>query len=143
MTYRIKKVDGHDDEVADTLHGLDWSLFGTTAPPIDPEDGLWWLAFQASEPVAYAGMKLSYKYADAFYMCRSGVLEEHRGHGLQVRLLRARETWIRRHWRNTSAITDTTDNIASANSLIRAGYLLFAPEIPWALPNSLYWRKKL
>lgn len=34
-------------------------------------------------------------------------------------------------------------NIASANNFIRAGYELYAPDVPWAWPNSLYWRKCL
>lgn len=36
-----------------------------------------------------------------------------------------------------------TDNIASANSLIKAGYTLYKPSTPWALSNSLYWKKQL
>jgi hypothetical protein len=38
-------------------------------------------------------------------------------------------------------ISDTTDNIASANNSIRAGYRLYQPQIPWAWPHTLYWRK--
>ncbi|WP_249140226.1 phage terminase large subunit [Bradyrhizobium manausense] len=34
-------------------------------------------------------------------------------------------------------------NVASANNFIRAGYKLYAPEVPWAWPNTLYWRKCL
>ena len=40
-------------------------------------------------------------------------------------------------------ITDTTDNMASANSLIKAGYTLYKPSTPLALSNSLYWKKQL
>jgi phage terminase large subunit len=36
---------------------------------------------------------------------------------------------------------DTTDNIASANNFIRAGYRLYRPDFPWAWPHTLYWRK--
>jgi hypothetical protein len=35
------------------------------------------------------------------------------------------------------------DNIASANSLIKAGYTLYRPSQPWAFTNTLYWRKML
>ena len=38
-------------------------------------------------------------------------------------------------------ISDTTDNMHSANNFIRAGYRLFSPRNPWAWPNTLYWRK--
>ena len=37
--------------------------------------------------------------------------------------------------------SDTTDNLASANNFIRAGYRLYRPQMPWAWPESLYWRK--
>jgi phage terminase large subunit len=37
--------------------------------------------------------------------------------------------------------SDTTDNLASANNFIRAGYRLYQPQNPWAWPNTLYWRK--
>jgi hypothetical protein len=40
-----------------------------------------------------------------------------------------------------SVISDTTDNVSSANNFIRAGYQLYQPQIPWAWPNTLYWRK--
>jgi hypothetical protein len=36
---------------------------------------------------------------------------------------------------------DMSGNIASANNFIRAGYRLYQPTIPWAFPETLYWRK--
>jgi hypothetical protein len=41
------------------------------------------------------------------------------------------------------AITDTTDNVVSANSLISEGFKMFDPTEPWAHSTSLYWRKPL
>jgi len=40
-------------------------------------------------------------------------------------------------------VSDTTDNPASANNFIRAGYRLYRPEYPWAYSNTLYWRKMI
>jgi hypothetical protein len=40
-------------------------------------------------------------------------------------------------------VSDTTDNIASANNFIRAGYRLFEPRVPWGWASTLYWRKPL
>jgi hypothetical protein len=50
-----------------------------------------------------------------------------------------------RRWRRSveQAQTDTTDNVASANNFIRAGYRLYRPQHPWAWPNTLYWRKSI
>ena len=40
-------------------------------------------------------------------------------------------------------ISDTTNNLVSANNFIRAGYRLYRPQDPWAWPNTLYWRKSI
>jgi hypothetical protein len=42
-----------------------------------------------------------------------------------------------------AVVSDTTDNLASANNFIRAGYRLFQPPFPWVWPNTLYWRKPI
>jgi hypothetical protein len=67
-------------------------------------------------------------------------MQEHCGNGLQLRLTRAVEKRARHNGWN-SVISDTTENIASANNFIRAGYRLYRPRMPWAWPNTLYWRK--
>jgi hypothetical protein len=62
--------------------------------------------------------------------------------GLQLRLMRAMESRVRRNgW--SFVVSDTTDNVASANNFIRAGYRLYRPQHPWAWPNTLYWRKSI
>ena len=59
---------------------------------------------------------------------------------LQLRLMRALEARVRQNgW--CCIVSDTTDNLASANNLIRAGYLLYQPRCPWGWPSTLYWRK--
>jgi phage terminase large subunit len=61
---------------------------------------------------------------------------------LQLRLMRALEVRARYiGWR--CIVSDTTDNLASANNFIRAGYRLYEPQYPWAWPNTLYWRKSI
>ena len=56
--------------------------------------------------------------------------------GLQLRLMRALESRARH-------ISDTTNNLASANNFIRGGHQLYQPQYPWAWPNTLYWRKSV
>ncbi|WP_225119218.1 phage terminase large subunit [Bradyrhizobium sp. BRP22] len=69
-------------------------------------------------------------------------MQAHCGQRLQLRLMRALETRARRNgWH--SIVSDTTDNIASANNFIRAGYRLYQPQAPWAWPHTLYWRKTM
>lgn len=140
--YRIREVDGHEEEIADTLKELHTETFQDTAPQIDPNSGFWWLCyFDGDTPVAFAGLEPSAVWDDVGYLNRSGVIKAHRGNGLQLRLIRAREAKAKRlGW--AVMRTDTTDNIPSANTLIRAGYRLFEPNVRWAFENSLYWRKE-
>ncbi len=142
MPYKIRQVDGCNERIAAILHHLHYSTFKDTAPPCEPELGWWWIVYHGSEPVAFAGIVPSATTTDGGYLVRSGVLEGHRGHGLQRRLLRVREAFARRvGWRRT--LTDTTDNPASSNNLIRAGYRMFDPDTPWGPDGACYWQKVL
>lgn len=105
-------------------------------------EGWWWVAYENNRPCGFAGLVCSSRWTDCGYLCRSGVIREFRGRGLQKRLIRAREKMARRVGFNW-LITDTTDNPPSSNSLIALQYRLFNPTIPWAGKHSLYWRKKL
>ena len=140
--YRITSVDGSDEDIRSLLRVMHSEIFADTAPQIDPDEGDWWIAWHGDEPVGFAGMSPSAAVANAGYLSRSGVHKTHRGRGLQRRMIRCRETAARRYgW--SILRTDTTENIHSANSLMKAGYMLFEPTVPWAFSNSLYWMKTL
>ena len=138
--YRIRAVDGSDDDTAETLTELHrLTFFGTASVP-KFEQGHWWLAVQEVEAGAFSGLIPSSHVCNAGYFCRVGVLSEHWGKRLQLRLMRALEARARLNgW--CSIVSDTTDNLSSANNFIRAGYQLFEPTRPWAWPQTLYWRK--
>ena len=87
--YRIREVDGHDEEIADTLADLHRLTFfdGASIPEFDW--GHWWLAYHEAVPVAFAGVVPSTRAYNAGYFCRVGVLKKHCGNGLQLRLMRA------------------------------------------------------
>jgi hypothetical protein len=140
--YRIREVDGQDDDIADTLAELHRLTFFDGAPVPEFDHGHWWLALHQTEPVAFAGIIPSTHVCNAGYFCRVGVLRKHFGNRLQLRLMRALEARARlTGW--GSVVSDTTDNLSSANNFIRAGYLLYRPQNPWAWPNTLYWRKAI
>jgi GNAT superfamily N-acetyltransferase len=141
-TYRVREVDGQDDEIADTLADLHRLTFFNGADLPDFDWGHWWLAYHQAQPVAFAGLVPSTRAHNAGYICRVGVLKKHCGRGLQLRLMRAME-WRARHKGWSSMVSDTTENPASANNFIRAGYRLYRPEYPWAYANTLYWRKAI
>jgi hypothetical protein len=139
---RIREADADDDEIAQTLAELHRLTFfhGAAVPEFD--SGMWWLAYDGDEAVAFAGVIPSTHARNSGYLSRVGVLEKYWGQSLQLRLMRAIEAKGRRNgW--DSIVSDTTDNVVSANNFIRAGYRLYEPETPWAWPSTLYWRKWL
>ena len=138
--YRIREVDPQDEEIVEALDELHRATFLDSAPVPSFDDGYWWLASRGSTPVAFAGLVQSTHAPNAGYLCRVGVISEHWGRSLQLRLLRATERRARRSgWQ--SIVSDTTDNVSSANNFIRAGYRLYRPKHPWGWPRTLYWRK--
>jgi GNAT superfamily N-acetyltransferase len=140
--YRVREVNGHEEDIADGLAELHHLTFFTGAPLPEFDQGHWWLAFHEGIAIAFAGLVMSTHAANAGYFCRVGVLRKHWGHALQLRLMRALESRSRHNgW--CCIVSDTTDNLASANNFIRPGYRLYQPQHPWAWPNTLYWRKSI
>jgi GNAT superfamily N-acetyltransferase len=140
--YRIRVVDTTDDEIVQTLVDLHQLTFLDSASLPQFDCGSWWLAYHGSKPVAFAGVVPSTYERNSGYFCRVGVSEDHWGRALQLRLMRAIEAKAALiGW--TTIVSDTTDNRISANNFIKAGYLLFEPEMPWGWTNTLYWRKRL
>ena len=140
--YRIRAVDGHDEDATDVLAEMHRLTFFNAAAIPDFEQGDWWLAYQRDVPVGFAGVIPSTRAHNAGYFSRVGVLRSHCGHSLQLRFMRAVESRVRRNGWN-AVVSDTTDNHVSANNFIRAGYKLYRPKEPWAWPHTLYWRKFL
>jgi GNAT superfamily N-acetyltransferase len=140
--YRIREVDAQDDDIADMLADLHRLTFFDSAPVPPFDCGHWWLAFHERLPVAFAGLVPSTHVQNAGYLCRVGVVDRHWGRSLQSRLMRAMEARARRNgW--SFVVSDTTDNVASANNFIKAGYRLYQPRHPWGWPHTLYWRKSI
>jgi GNAT superfamily N-acetyltransferase len=138
--YRVREVEGQDDDIADVLADLHRLTFFNGACLPDFDRGHWWLAYHEATPVAFAGLLQSTHAHNAGYIYRVGVLKKHCGHRLQLRLMRAMESRARYNGWNYM-VSDTTENPASANNFIRAGYRLYLPQHPWAYSNTLYWHK--
>lgn len=140
--YRIRAVDGHDEDIADILTEIHRLTFFDAAAVPDFEQGHWWLAYRGDMAVGFAGVIPSARVHNAGYFSRVGVLRSHCGNNLQLRFMRAMEGRVRRNgW--SAVVSDTTDNLVSANNFIRANYRLYRPKDPWAWPHTLYWRKSL
>ena len=94
---------------------------------------------QQHAAIGFAG--IVYQHPDPGYFCRVRVIDRHQGRGLQLRLMRAMKSQARRNgW--SAVVSDTTNNLPSANNFIRAGYRLYQPEVPWALAPYALWRRK-
>jgi hypothetical protein len=140
VIYHVREVDSQDEQIEEVLDELHRTTFLDSAPVPSFDEGYWWLAFRGNVPVAFAGLVQSTHALNAGYLCRVGVIRNHWGRSLQLRLLRAAAWRARRNgWQ--SIVSDTTDNVISANNFIRAGYWLYQPRFPWGWPNTLYWRK--
>ena len=142
MNYRVAQVDTRIPEIQDKLRHLQkLCLPGDTLHATNY--GHWWLVHTESNALAgFAGIVPSTRWIDCMYLCRAGIIDAHRGNGLQkkliwVRLQKARSLGM--NW----AISDTYDNPASANSLIHCGFKMFNPTEPWGAKGTLYWRKKI
>ena len=142
MKYTIRAVNTRDFEIVALLVRMQLECLPGDKP-LPPEDGMWWIAFaDDGTPAGFCSMRPSVRWQQTGYLSRSGVLEGHRGRGLQRRMIQTRIRkaralgWL---W----LLSDTSENPASANSLIACGFKLYDPREPHGLKTSLYWRKKL
>jgi GNAT superfamily N-acetyltransferase len=139
---KIKRVNLQSFETQNTLSALQ-ELCLPYDKPHKTNSGWWWIATgDDGEPIAFAGLVPSTRWADTGYLCRAGVVKSARGQGLQKKLIRLR---IKQAYTNgwKWVITDTYQNPASSNSLIATGFKLFEPSNPWGANGTLYWRLKL
>lgn len=138
----IRQVEPAEERTAALLRRLQLEILPSDIPA-STETGWWWIATnEKGQAVAFSGLGMSSRWSDAVYLCRAGVLHTARGQGLQKRMIRVRENKARAlgmRW----LVTDTTDNPASANSLITCGFRMFTPSAPWGNPTACYWRKEI
>jgi GNAT superfamily N-acetyltransferase len=143
MSYIIVNVDG--ESFAGDLKRLN-DMFPDDFLPLKPRqlrDGHWWLIYNGTQAVGFAGAVPFIPFPKAGYFKRVAILPGHRGQGLQKQL-------IERSVARAKQATDWThmfsschfENYASANSFINAGWKLCEVERPWE-PESLFWVKKI
>ena len=88
---------------------------------VNTGDSLWWIVWRGKKPVAYAGLRpcKNPQNKGMGFFCRAGVVPEHRGRGLQKRLIRVRERAARRLGLKEVVTYCALWNCASINSMIR------------------------
>jgi GNAT superfamily N-acetyltransferase len=128
----------YKEEVRDTLNRLDQRCF--PRDELCSKRGQWWVVYNdEGEPVAFAGARPVEVGSKMIYLCRCGVVPEYRGRGLQKKLIRVRLRYARKAGFKT-AVTDTADNVPSANNLIACGFTMYTPEYKWALDSQYWWK---
>lgn len=139
MSYRIQR-----ESVPLAVLPLDQECFPSDHRPV-LENSLWWVVWRGKEPVGYAGLRVceNAQNKGLGFLSRAGVLREHRGRGLQRRLIRAREMEAR-----ALGLTDLVTYVAlwncpSLNSLVACGYRFYRPADKWGGKEAVYLRKRL
>jgi len=138
-------------EERELILGLDRICFPIDAPPAIA-GAEWIIGWDGGTPAAYCAWKtVEHDGVPVGFHYRGGVLPDHRGHGLQRRMLRLREDRMREHGL-TAAVTYTdADGAASMRSLIAEGYRPYVPT-PTTILSGLgrlgrvgfvHWRKSL
>lgn len=143
MPYRINEVDGetHADEIR-RFNSLTPEIF----PLLKPNhltDGFWWFAYLEDAPIAFAGLVAMTPFENYGYLKRCYVSPDHHGHGLQFRLMTAREIKAKQlGW--THLVSEcAAGNRPSAGNFAKAGFSRCDPEQCWGAADSIYWIKKL
>lgn len=142
MSLEIRRVaDNNMSDSIGIINNLDSRCF--YGEDLYPKDGShWWLAYDNYEPIGFAGITIyDYIKRPAVFLCRSGVIKNYRGLGLQKRLIRVREKAIKSLGYNRIITYTSYDNIISANNLIKCGYFLYTPDNEWGIKNGLYFEK--
>lgn len=139
MTYRIQRED-----TPLAVLPLDQECFPSDHRPV-LENSLWWVVWRGREPVGYAGLRVceNAQNKGLGFLSRAGVLREHRGRGLQRRLIRAREAEARSLGLGELITYVALWNCPSLNSLVACGYRFYRPADKWGGKESLYLRKRL
>ncbi len=136
---RISEVDSTDPVIQKILKKLHRYTF--LDDPF-PEFGIgyWWIAYEGTKPVGFCGMHKSASQPNGSYLVRAGVMKAARGQGLQRKFIKVREKKALKLGHEVLT-TETTDNVHSANNLIKSGFVLYEPKVAYAFKHSNYWRK--
>ena len=142
MKYYIRRVNGKSKQKQKVLTRLQKEILPSDKL-CDTKVGLWWIVYtETGRAVGFAGMKQSSQFGNCVFLHRSGVVFEHTGNGLQKRLIKARLRKAKLMGFEI-AVSDTSHNPASANSLINCGFKMYKPSKPWGWDYTCYWRLKL
>ena len=141
MSYQIQEVDGVT--FSDTINAFNKLV--PEWPALQPRHftkGYWWLAYLEETPVAFAGLVPFEPIPNIGYLKRCYVNPDHHGHGLQLRLMVARESKAKQlGWTHLVSECRVNNKHSTAN-FTKAGFVQCEPEQPWER-DSVYWVKAI
>ena len=141
MKFHFQRVDADEDDIHELLSEMQKECL-----PADklyfPANGVWWVGYYGSTPVAFCCISPSQQLPDGCYLGRAGVMPDYRGNALHCRMIRIRTRWAKKQG-YTTVVSDTTDNNPSANNLITCGFRLYVPRIVYGPSRALYWKLDL
>jgi ribosomal protein S18 acetylase RimI-like enzyme len=121
---------------------MDRLLLGDSSKPSN--DTMFWVGKDPhGDIVAYGGMRFPPEWPGVAFLSRTGVHSEHRGQGLQKRLIRARVSHAVKCGCRSVVTYTSPDNAASANSLISCGFKVYVPTTQYVGDGYVYWIKIL
>lgn len=146
--YEVREIDGIlNRDILEEFNALDPYF-----PPLQDRhfsDGFWWLAVRTDHPDAIGEVEAAVAFAGLVpflpkigYFKRCFVMPGHHGHGLQYRLMKARELKARQLGWTMLVSECRSSNERSANNFRRAGFDEFEPEQKWAV-DSIFFKKTL
>lgn len=148
MTYSLRRcqtdpnnIHSIDAYFVSVITGLDRLCFPTDEPY--PTEGRWWWVVEDEDrnPVAFAGLAPLPETPGWLFLCRSGVLPQHRRKGLAQKLTRARLRFASTRCHAVISYVDR-DNVASGNNLIKAGLRLTVPAYKYGGDDAIYFTKE-
>ena len=122
----------------DLVRGLHTEVMPADSPHLCIKDGsILWLA-KTGESIA--GYCSAIETDSCVFLNSAGVLKYYRGRGLHRRLIRVRAAYAKRAGKPCITYT-VVGNTASANNLIREGFLTYEPSYAWVGRGVNYWMK--
>lgn len=103
----------------------------------------WWVYWLGDDPVGFCGTRSVKDDPDTWFLARAGVCSRARGRGIQRHMIRTRCRYARAHGAKMAITYTVTNNVPSANNLIRTGFVLYEPAYQYAGSDMLYWWKDL
>jgi RimJ/RimL family protein N-acetyltransferase len=107
----------------------------------ESKSNVYWLLTCNGEPVGFC--QATAWSGKVLFLSRSGILPEHRGKNLQIRLIRARVRYAKSNGFKKVVTYADANNPASANNLAKAGFLIYRPQASFGTASSIYFLKEL